>query len=167
VHVRTSGGGAVCLGPGSLVVSHVYDSLRNDIDASYRRCAGLLTEAIATLGVSVTAEHVFGAYCDGRFDFAWHGRKVGGIAQRRRSQPGSTRVWIHAVLAVEARSLAYPEAVREFYSHLGSARIADPRVTTTLVHCLTGQPQSHDLLLRVSAAIVRTFEAPRPAGTTG
>jgi lipoate-protein ligase A len=164
VHVRASGGGAVCLGPGSLVVSHLYDSQRNDIDASYRRFAGALTAAMAALGVSLTEEHVVGAYCDGRFDLAWHGLKVGGIAQRRRVQHGGARVWIHAVLGVEARSLAYPEAVTEFYANLGSPRVADPRATTTLSHCIERQPDSRDLLRRVSDAIAQAFDAP---GSTG
>jgi len=160
VHVRASGGGAVCLGPGSLVVSHLYDSPRNDIDASYRRFAGALTAAMAALGVSLTEEHVVGAYCDGRFDLAWHGRKVGGIAQRRRVQHGGARVWIHAVLAVEARSLVYPQAVTEFYANLGSPRIADPRATTTLSHCFDGHRDPQDLVSRVSDAIVQAFDAP-------
>jgi lipoate-protein ligase A len=160
VHVRASGGGAVCLGPGSLVVSHLYDSPRNDIDASYRRFAGALTAAVAALGVSLTVEHVVGAYCDGRFDLVWHGLKVGGIAQRRRVQHGGARVWIHAVLAVEARSLAYPEAVTEFYANLGSPRVADPRATTTLSHCFDGHRDPQDLVSRISDAIVQAFDAP-------
>jgi lipoate-protein ligase A len=63
VLVRSSGGGAVCLGPGTLVVSHFYCSPRNDIDASYRQLAGLLTQAVAGLDVSLTQAQVVGAYC--------------------------------------------------------------------------------------------------------
>jgi lipoate-protein ligase A len=163
VSVRPSGGGAVCLGPGSLVVSHFYRSPRNDIDGSYRQFARLLTEAVATLDVTLREQHVMGAYCDGRFDLAWQERKVGGIAQRRRWREGVAHVWIHAVLAVEAASLRYPEAVGEFYADLGSPRIADPRCTTTLSHCLPAESREGELMSRLGDAIVRVFTSNRPS----
>jgi lipoate-protein ligase A len=162
VWVRPSGGGAVCLGPGSLVVSHFYRSPRNDIDSSYRQFAALLTEAVAALDVTLREEHVLGAYCDGRFDLAWQGRKVGGIAQRRRFRDGVAHVWIHAVLAVEATALRYPEAVSEFYADLGATRLADPRRTTTLSHCLADATGACDLMSRLSDAIVRVFTSNPP-----
>jgi len=162
VWVRSSGGGAVCLGPGSLVVSHFHRSPRNDIDASYRQFAGLLTEAVAALDVPLREEHVLGAYCDGRFDLAWQGRKVGGIAQRRRLRDGVAHVWIHAVLAVDATALRYPEAVSEFYANLGATRLADPRCTTTLSHCLADASNACDLMSRLGDAIVRVFTLSRP-----
>ncbi len=144
MHVRASGGGAVCLGPGSLVVSHFYRSHRNDIDSSYRQFAGFLIEAAAALEVRLHAERVVGAYCDGRFDLVGERRKVGGIAQRRRWREGVAHVWIHAVLAVEADSLAYPEAVRDFYADLGSPRDADPNCTTkvSLLNAMRWVPDS-------------------------
>ena len=157
VHVRPSGGGAVSMGPGSLVVSHFYRSFRSDIDWSYRQFAGLLKAAVAALHVTLCEQHVVGAYCDGRFDLAWQSHKVGGIAQRRRWRDGVAHVWIHAVLAVEAEALGYPEAVRDFYADLGSPRIADPRRTTTISHCLPGQAGVGDLMSRLGDAIVRVF----------
>ena len=163
VYVRPSGGGAVCLGPGSLIVSHFYHAPRNDIDWSYRQFAGLLTEAVAAVDVSLRDEHVVGAYCDGRFDLAWQGRKVGGIAQRRRWRAGVAHVWIHAVIAVDAVSLRYPEAVTQFYADLDSPRIADPRCTTTLSHCLPNQTGADDLMRRLGEAIVRVFTSNRPS----
>lgn len=165
VHVRASGGGAVCLGPGSLVVSHFQRSLRNDIDASYRDFAGLLTQAVAALDVPLTARQVPDAYCDGRYDLAWQGRKVGGIAQRRRVRDGVVHVWIHAVLAVTAEAQPYPAAVRQFYADLGSPRRADPRSTTTLAHCRSataatpGMAAGDDLWSRVADAVVGAFQA--------
>jgi lipoate-protein ligase A len=163
VHVRQSGGGAVCVGPGSLVVSHFYRSPSNDIDASYRQFAGSLTEAVVALDVTLREEHVLGAYCDGRFDLAWQGRKVGGIAQRRRWREGVAHVWIHAVLAVDAVSLRYPQAVSKFYADLGSPRIADPGRTTTLSHCLPVEAGVGDLMSRLGDAIVRVFTSNRPS----
>lgn len=164
VHVRPSGGGAVCLGPGSLVVSHFYRAPRNDIDWSYRQFAGLLMDAVAALEVTLREQHVPGAYCDGRFDLAWQGHKVGGIAQRRRFRDGSAHVWIHAVLAVDAVSLRYPDAVSEFYEDLGSPRIADPRCTTTLSHCMSTGAGTGNLMGRLVDAIVRGFETRASTG---
>lgn len=158
VHVRRSGGGAVCLGPGTLVVSHLYSSAHNDLSASYREFAGALMAATATVGVSLSGEHVARAYCDGRFDLAWRGLKVGGIAQRRRMLDRTAHVWIHAVLSVERQSLRYPQAVADFYSDLGSTRIADPRLTTCLADCLPPHASQQGLLQRCGAAIARAFE---------
>lgn len=157
VHVRHSGGGAVSLGPGMLVVTHLYSCTGNDIDESYRRFARCLVAAMRDVGVDSSYEHVQGAYCDGKFDLACRGRKLGGIAQRRRVLGHRTHVWVHAVLAIERMSLSYPAAVAQFYADLGSARLADPRRTTCLADCLSPRPLPLDLLKRCSEAISRSF----------
>jgi lipoate-protein ligase A len=159
VEVRRSGGGAVCLGYGMWVVSLFYTSLHNDIDLSYRRFAETLIEAIDCVGVPLTYEHVAGAYCDGKFDLAWRGLKVGGMAQRRRHRDGRSHVWIHAVLAVEQDSARYPREVARFYSDLGSPRVADPVNTTSLWDCLPAAAREPGLLQRCGDAIVSAFEA--------
>ena len=157
VHVRRSGGGAVCLGYGMWVVSYFYTSVRNEIDASYRLFADALIGAVGCLGITLTDEQVAGAYCDGKFDLAWRGLKVSGMAQRRRWRDAKAHAWIHAVLAVEQESLRYPVEVARFYSDLGSSRIADPGNTTCLWDCLPMHAREPGLLRRCGDAIVSAF----------
>ncbi len=165
VHFRHSGGGSVCLGPGTLVVTQLYVAATNDIDASYRDFSHGLLAAATDLGIPLAVGEVGQAYCNGKFDIAWRGLKVGGIAQRRRLRQGMSLVWIHAVVAVEPESLRCPEAVAAFYSDLRSPRIADPRSTTCLSECLPPHAPPQGLLKRCGDAIVRAFEAPTRAAS--
>jgi hypothetical protein len=157
VQVRRSGGGAVCLGPGMLVVSHLHTTMHNDIDLSYRAFAHKLVAAIGLAGVTLTEARVGRAYCDGKFDLAWRGLKVGGMAQRRRCRDGRSHVWIHAVLTVEQESLRYPREVARLYSDMGLQRVADPRNTTCLSECLPFRARAPRLLQRCADLIVGTF----------
>lgn len=161
VHVRRSGGGCVCLGPGTLVISHLYGATCDDIDRSYRDFAAKLITAIARVHIPLRIGQVSGAYCDGRFDLNWNGLKVGGIAQRRRARAGNSNVWVHAVLSVEADSLRLPLEVATFYSDLGSERRVRDAATTALACCVSSTRPSAavtaDLMSRCTAAIVHVF----------
>ncbi len=163
VQVRRSGGGCVCLGPGTLVISHLYCSAMSDIDRSYRDFAARLIAATARLGIVLRVGQVPAAYCDGRFDLGWNGLKVGGIAQRRRARVGVSNVWVHAVLSVEERSLAYPPQVTAFYRDLGSDRIARHTLTTALERCAcavhAGAEGASDLLARCTDELAHVFTA--------
>lgn len=160
VLVRKSGGGCVCLGPGTLVISHLYGSKGDDIDRSYRDFAAKLLTAIARVHVPLRIGQVDGAYCDGRFDLSWNGLKVGGIAQRRRQRVGHANVWVHAVVSVEERSLGLPREVAAFYRDLNAERrVRD--ATTALACCAPvarrGGDDSSDLMVRCIREIVHVF----------
>ncbi len=162
VAVRRSGGGAVCVGPGVLVVSFLHQTVRNDLNESYRMFADAVTRAISDLGVgglgiALDVGHVVGAYCDGRFDLAWQGLKVGGIAQRRRVVEGGVNVWIHAVLSIETLAEPYTAEVARLYADLGSLRVADPARTTSLARCFGSGRAPADLLGRCAQGIAGAF----------
>ena len=169
VHVRRTGGGAVCLGPGMLVVTHLFTTWKNAVDDSYREFAEVLIRAVSRLGIALDTGQVTAAYCDGKFDLAWRGLKVGGIAQRRRMIGGMVHVWIHAVIAVDKSCRHYPRAVAEFYSDLGSSRRADPLSTTSLAECLPPRAAAADLLMCCATTISAEFAesaGTAPAGAT-
>ena len=160
VLVRKSGGGCVCLGPGTLVISHLYGATCNDIDRSYRNFAAKLIAAIARARIPLRIGQVAGAYCDGRFDLNWNGLKVGGIAQRRRARAGGSNVWVHAVLSVEECSLGLPLEVAAFYRDLQSDRRV--RAATTALACCNpaarrSDADASDLMSRCIREIVHVF----------
>lgn len=160
VLVRKSGGGCVCLGPGTLVISHLHGSTCNDIDRTYRDFAAKLIVAIARVRIPLRIGQVPGAYCDGRFDLSWKGLKVGGIAQRRRARAANSSVWVHAVLSVQEVSLGLPSEVAAFYRDLKLDRpVRD--ATTALACCNSAaRPDAEvapDLMSRCIREIVHVF----------
>lgn len=170
VHVRATGGGAVCLGPGMLVVSHLYAARPGiddtGIDPCYAQFAGTLLAALAFTGAALSVARVPDAYCDGRFDLSGRGRKIGGLAQRRRPVGGATRIWVHAALSIEVQARHYPEEVGRFYADLGLPRVVRTERTTTLADCLDdAEPSGRapagrarpELLQHASMAIERAF----------
>ena len=170
VQVRKSGGGCVCLGPGTLVISHLYGASGDDIRRSYRDFAAKLITAIARVRIPLRIGKVAGAYCDGHFDLSCNGLKVGGIAQRRRARAGNANVWVHAVLSVEARSLGLPMEVAAFYRDLQSDRHLRDAATTALACCIpaarSGADAAADLMSRCMAEIVHVFAVSAARGET-
>ncbi|MFO1467692.1 MAG: hypothetical protein U1F35_14835 [Steroidobacteraceae bacterium] len=154
VEVRRSGGGCVALGPGMLVISHLYCTPYNDIDRGYRRFAAKLVAAASRLKIRIGVGQVQRSYCDGRFDLRWRSFKVGGIAQRRRVGSRRTRAWVQGVLSVEAGSSGYPVQVQSFYRALGSERDADPGVCATLAQAIA---EDAALLPRFAQAVQSVF----------
>jgi octanoyl-[GcvH]:protein N-octanoyltransferase len=87
VVVRRTGGGPVPQTTGTLNVSLAYAMPRDQtpgIDAAFRQFADALLEALGTCGVTGAVGEIEGSCCPGRYDIAIGGKKIVGIAQRRR-----------------------------------------------------------------------------------
>jgi octanoyl-[GcvH]:protein N-octanoyltransferase len=109
VVVRRTGGGPVPQTKGTLNVSLAYASPRDQapgIDAAFRQFADALLAALQSCGVAATVGEIAGSCCPGRYDIAVGGRKIIGIAQRRRqggTQDGTllAAVLVHAMVWAE------------------------------------------------------------------
>ncbi len=87
VVVRRTGGGPVPQTAGTLNVSLAYASPRDQasgIDAAFRHFADALLAALQSCGATGAVGEIAGSCCPGRYDIAIGGRKIIGIAQRRR-----------------------------------------------------------------------------------
>lgn len=101
VRLRISGGSAVAQHPGILNLS-LFRCGDSDMEASYAALLSVLASAMGELGLSVDAGPVAEAYCDGRFNLRWRGRKLAGTAAALRMRGGQHFALIHANLAVDA-----------------------------------------------------------------
>ncbi len=158
VHVRRSGGGCVALGPGTLVVSHLYCADAG-VERAYRDFAAKLLAAGLRLRAPLRIGQVAGAYCEGRHDLSCRGLKIGGMAQRRSAGTGAQRIWVHAVLSVDVRAADYPLEVQAFHRDLGSPRPPQPALTTVLARCVP-LPLAAGLGARLRADLLRLFALP-------
>jgi lipoate-protein ligase A len=87
VIVRRTGGGPVPQTSGTLNVSLAYAMPRDrvpSIDAAFKHFADGMLAALKACGVEAVVGEIEGSCCPGRYDIAIGGRKIIGIAQRRR-----------------------------------------------------------------------------------
>jgi hypothetical protein len=85
--VRRTGGGPVPQTAGTLNVSLAYACPRAEtpaIDAAFKQFADGMRAPLRACGVMAEIGEIEGSCCPGRYDIAVAGRKVIGIAQRRR-----------------------------------------------------------------------------------
>lgn len=124
-HVRSSGGGLVPHGLGLWNLSLLWRTVKGapvQADAVYRALCDGLVRALAVLGVAASAQPVEGAFCDGRYNLAAHGRKLVGTAQAWRHVAGAPVVLAHAVIVLDADPVALTAATNAFEQGLGQAR---------------------------------------------
>lgn len=108
VVVRRTGGGPVPQTAGTLNVSLAYAMARDTapgIDAVFRQFADAIVKALEQCGVKGAVGEIEGSCCPGRYDIAIGGRKIIGIAQRRRQGAADGQllaaVLVHAMVWVE------------------------------------------------------------------
>ncbi len=122
VTFRRSGGACVFHGPGVLCVSGILASQHDaaPVDRVYEDFANGLGAAVSSMGASgVSVGPAPDAPCDGRFNLLVGGRKLAGLAMRRRMRDGRTVSLVHACLWLGGALDAPIEAINEFESRLG------------------------------------------------
>lgn len=100
VLLRTSGGGAVPQGPGTLNIAVVARMPRGaHIENGYRLICGAIAEALARFDVTTQTGAVNAAFCDGEWNVTAAGRKLAGTAQRwRPAGGGRSLALMHAAI---------------------------------------------------------------------
>ncbi|WP_374375438.1 biotin/lipoate A/B protein ligase family protein [Dongia sp.] len=104
VLVRATGGAPVPQFPGMLNIALAYRVGADQpwsIDDAYRHLAAVLTDALKPLGLDAVTGEIADAFCPGRYDLSLNGRKIAGLAQRRkRAEKGGQAILAHACLLV-------------------------------------------------------------------
>lgn len=104
VLVRATGGAPVPQFPGMLNIALAYrmgEGTPWSIDDAYRHLAAVLTDALKPLGLDAVTGEIADAFCPGRYDLSLGGRKIAGLAQRRkRAATGGQAILAHACLLV-------------------------------------------------------------------
>ena len=142
VAVRTSGGGAVCHGPGCLNVSLIQPEPRERTFCPDRHYAALADLVVPALDIAASLAPVSGAYCPGDHDLQAMGKKIAGLSQRVRtgkSADGERKrtTLSHLTLTVEGSAGALTDQINQFYKQMGDARRFDPGASASLAE-LTG-----------------------------
>jgi lipoate-protein ligase A len=138
VVVRRTGGGPVPQGPQTLNISLATAHPRADapgIDRAFTRFADWLCDALRACGIAPEVGEIAGSCCPGRYDIAIGGRKIIGIAQRRRQGKDGdallTATLVHAMLWLEGDLTAGIDALERFLSEAGAPeRFARARMGT-------------------------------------
>lgn len=112
VAVRPSGGTAVPLDSGVLNVSLIYPAGSLRIEDGFDAMVALLRLTLAGLGLSAVRGLVPGGYCPGESDVGVGGRKVAGVAQRRRRMASL----VQAFVLVEGEGATRARLAARFYA---------------------------------------------------
>jgi lipoate-protein ligase A len=127
VVVRRTGGGPVPQGPETLSISLASAHPRAavpGIDAAFVEFADWLCNALRACGLAPEIGEIEGSCCPGRYDIAIGGRKIVGIAQRRRQgKQGDTLLTatlVHAMLWLDGDLTAGIDALERFLGEAGA-----------------------------------------------
>jgi octanoyl-[GcvH]:protein N-octanoyltransferase len=138
VAVRRTGGGPVPQGPETLNISlataHARETALN-LDAAFTHFADWLCNALRACGLTPEIGEIAGSCCPGRYDIAIGGRKIIGIAQRRRQGKRGdtllTATLVHAMLWLEGDLTDGIDALEHFLAEAGAPeRFARARMGT-------------------------------------
>ncbi|WP_424988546.1 lipoate--protein ligase family protein [Microbulbifer sp. S227A] len=98
--LRSSGGGAVPQGPGTLNLAMIAPMPKGaTIQDGYRLICGAISEALTGFGIASDTGSIDAAFCDGDWNVTARGLKLAGTAQRwRPAGQGRSLALIHAAI---------------------------------------------------------------------
>jgi octanoyl-[GcvH]:protein N-octanoyltransferase len=152
--LRSSGGACVPLDAGVLNLACLLPDTSISIDAFFRLVSSLIQIGLRDFGELHFGE-VTGSYCAGDYDFSIHGKKIGGMAQRR------TRHGSILQLCINVEESPRGELMEMFYESAGLGEMEKnkpiPYIDGTTIGSiaeLTGRPITvDDVKQRLLAAI--------------
>ncbi|MEO9781334.1 MAG: hypothetical protein ABJH07_23075 [Sedimentitalea sp.] len=119
--LRTSGGGAVPQGPGTLNIAMVARMpCSAHIEHGYRLICGAIAEALARFEVPTQTGAVNAAFCDGDWNVTVGGRKLVGTAQRwRPAGGGRSLALMHAAIVIDHPPISVWPVLGDVEAHAG------------------------------------------------
>lgn len=136
---RSSGGGAVPQGPGTVNLAVVVPVRAGFvIEEGYRLICGAISEALTRFEIRTGTGAVQGALCDGRWNVTAGGRKLAGTAQRWRSGAGGKAALIHAALLIDRPHDDFWPALADAHRVTGQATHFRPDAHVALPDILPG-----------------------------
>lgn len=152
--LRSSGGACVPLDAGVLNLACLLPDTTISIDSFFSFVAQLLHVGLRDYGTLSFGE-VAGSYCAGEYDFSLHGKKIGGMAQRR------TRHGSILQLCINVEEMPRGEWMELFYQEAGLDEMENHKPiplidgsTVGSIAGLTGQQATiHDVKERLLRAI--------------
>ncbi|MFD2371392.1 lipoate--protein ligase family protein [Brevibacillus sp. GCM10020057] len=133
--LRSSGGACVPLDAGVLNVACLLPDTTISIDSFFSLVAQMLKVGLRDFGTIQFGE-VAGSYCAGEYDFSIHGKKIGGMAQRR------TRYGSILQLCINVDERPRGEWMERFYEWAGLEEMEShkpiPRIEAATVGSIAG-----------------------------
>jgi lipoate-protein ligase A len=137
--VRSSGGGGVPQGPGTLNLALVVPARPGfTIEDGFRLICGAVAEALARFEVATDVGAVEGSFCDGAWNVTALGRKLAGTAQRWRACEGGRVALVHAALLLDPPPASFWRALDHAHRVAGLAGPIRPEAHVALSDVLPG-----------------------------
>ncbi len=139
VIARSSGGGGVPQGPGTLNLALVVPVRRGfTIEDGFRLICGAVSEALARFEVATGVGPVDGSFCDGAWNVTAQGRKLGGTAQRWRERGEGRVALVHAAIVLDPLPASFWTALGHAHRAAGVTGPIRPEAHVALSDVLPG-----------------------------
>lgn len=161
VCVRDCGGSAFPVGPHSVQIARILPRRPGpSLERLYGRVAGPLVAALRRLGVPACLGAVPEAFCAGSRDVAAGGRKLAGLAQAWRGQPGRDGyAMVTASVLLDGEPDELCRVVNRFHRLAGGALRCRPQAVTAVRRQQTAVPDGADLSRAFDAALAEALRA--------